>query len=511
MATTSTPASTTILEMQGIRKTFPGARALAGVDLTVARGEVMGLVGENGAGKSTLIKILSGAHRRDGGEIRIAGELIDPQSPQDMIERGVAVIYQEPSLAPHLTTAENIFMGRLPTTRLGLVDWDRLARDTLAVGEELGLDLRPRARVGSLSVADRQMIEIAKALSRDARLIVLDEPSAVLGATELKGLFAVIRRLAAAGRSFVYISHRLREVFEITDRVTVLKDGAVVGTTPTGELDHRQLVRMMVGRELSELYPERPGDPGREALVLNGVGRRGVLHDISLSLREGEILGVAGLVGSGRTELLCAIQGSVPADEGSIEVFGRPVEIRSPQQAIELGIGLLTEDRKSDGLLLKQSVAFNMTIARLAEIVRGGVLRLGLERKTVEAYRRQLAVRMPGPGAPIRNLSGGNQQKCVFARWLNANCRILLVDEPTRGVDVAAKREIYELLAGLASRGVAIVMVSSELPEVLGLSDRILVMREGRITAELSRAEATEELIMHHATREVTVAAEGSL
>jgi ribose transport system ATP-binding protein len=505
-----TPTNAPILDMRGIDKSFPGAHALRAVDLTVARGEVMGLVGENGAGKSTLVKILSGAYRRDAGEIRIAGEVVEPESPRHMIEFGVAVIYQEPSLAPHLTAAENIFMGRLPTTRIGLVDWNRVGRDTLAVSEHLGLELKPRARVGRLSVADRQMIEIAKALSRNARLIVLDEPSAVLGEAELRGLFEVIRRLAATGVAFIYISHRLNEVFRVTDRVTVMKDGQVVATEPTQELTTDRLVRLMVGRDLSELYPDKRAELGCVALSLRGVTRRGAIADVDLTVREGEILGVAGLVGSGRTELLRAVEGADPIDAGDVEVFGRPVTITSPSDAIELGVGLLTEDRKADGLMLKQSVAFNVTIAHLREIVRRGLLRPARERKTVEEYRRRLAVRASGPNALISQLSGGNQQKCILARWLHANCRILLIDEPTRGVDVGAKREIYELLTHLAERGVAIVMVSSDLPEVLGLSDRIIVMREGRVTAELVRAEATEELIMHHATRQVGSAAGGA-
>ncbi len=495
-----------VLEMTGIDKSFPGAHALRSVDLAVAAGEVMGLVGENGAGKSTLMKVLSGAYHRDAGEVRLAGEPVDATGPRDMIERGVAVIYQEPSLAAHLTAAENIFMGRLPTSR-GMVDWDRLSRDTRAVSETLGLAIDPRARVGRLSVAQRQMVEIAKALTRDARVIVLDEPSAVLGDSELRGLFAVIRRLAGQGVAFVYISHRLNEVFEITDRVTVMKDGAVVACEATSALDIDRLVRLMVGRELTELYPQRTPAPGRQALTVRGLGVRGLLHDVDLTLREGEILGIAGLAGSGRTEVLRAIMGADPIDAGEIEVFGQPAAIKGPRDAIDLGIGLLTEDRKGDGLLMKQSVAFNVTIARLDAIRRRGVLSRGAERRAFEEHRKRLSVRAPGPNAWIRHLSGGNQQKCVLARWLNANCRILLVDEPTRGVDVGAKREIYGLLADIAARGVAVVMVSSELPEVLGMSDRIMVMREGRVMAELSRAEATEELIMHHATRHTVPAA----
>jgi ribose transport system ATP-binding protein len=492
--------SNPILEMRGIDKGFPGVQALKSVDLSVARGEVLGLVGENGAGKSTMMKILSGAYTRDRGEIWIDGQLVDSASPYEMIGRGVAVIYQEATLAPHLTTAENIFLGRLPISQYGIVDWRRLERDTLAIGEQLGFRFQPRTPIRRLSVAQRQMVEIAKALSRDARLIVLDEPSAVLGDAELEGLFTVIRRLSKQGVSFIYISHRLKEVFEIADRVTVMKDGQVVGTDAVRNLTPARLIQMMVGRQLSEIYPKRSPTFGREALAARHLVRHGVLNDVSLSVREGEILGIAGLAGSGRTETLRAILGADRLDGGEIEVFGKPARIASPRQAIALGIGLLPEDRKTEGLLLRQKVGFNVTIANLGQYTRRGVLRLATERKQVEEYVQRLNVRTPSVNTPIRSLSGGNQQKCVFAKWLNANCRILLADEPTRGVDVGAKQEIYQLLADLAARGVAIIMVSSELPEILGLSDRILVMREGRVLAELSRDEATEEHLMRHAT-----------
>lgn len=489
-----------VLEMRGIDKAFPGVHALKSVDLTVARGEVLGLVGENGAGKSTLIKILSGAYLRDSGQIRIDGELVETASPHDMIERGVAVIYQESTLAPHLTTAENIYLGRLPTNHYGLVDWKQLEGDTIAIGEQLGLKLLPRVQVRHLSVAQRQMVEIAKALSRDARLIVLDEPSAVLGDAELEGLFAVIRKLSQQGVSFIYISHRLNEVFDIADRALVMKDGQVVGTDAVENLSPPQLIQMMVGRELSEIYPQRNVNLGKTALVVRHLTRQGILQDVSLSLREGEILGIAGLAGSGRTEVLRAILGADRLDEGEIEVFGEKVNISSPQQAISLGIGLLPEDRKTEGLLLRQSVGFNISIAHLEPFSKHGFLNLSSERNRIEEYLTRLNVRTPDANAPIQGLSGGNQQKCVFAKWLNADCRILLADEPTRGVDVGAKREIYQLLADLSARGVAIIMVSSELPEILGLSDRILVMHEGRIMAELKRDEASEEGIMRYAT-----------
>jgi ribose transport system ATP-binding protein len=490
-----------VLEMRGIDKRFPGVHALRGVDLTVARGEILGLVGENGAGKSTLVKILAGASGRDAGSIAVGGETVAAADPHEMLGRGVAVIYQEPSLAPHLSTAENLFMGRLPTNRLGVVDWPRLAADTEELAGRLGLELSPRTLVGRLSVARRQMLEIARAMSRQARLIVLDEPSAVLGDAELAGLFQAMRRLAGRGVAFVYISHRLDEVFRIADRVTVLKDGRVVATEPTSQLTPDRLVRLMVGREVAAGVDGSSRAPGPVALAVRGLTRAGVLRGVDLSVRAGEILGIAGLAGAGRTEVLRAIHGADPVDAGQVEVFGRPVRIRSPRDAIALGIGLLTEDRKADGFLLQQSVAFNTTITRLAAVARRGVVSRRRERRVVADHIRRLAVRTPGPDAPVRNLSGGNQQKVIFAKWLHTRCRILLVDEPTRGVDVGAKREIWQLLADLAASGVAIVMVSSELPEILAVSDRVLVMREGRVTADLTRAEATEETIMGHATR----------
>ena len=491
-----------ILEMRGIDKTFPGVHALRAVDLDVRVGEILGLVGENGAGKSTLVKILAGAYGRDAGEILIAGEAVEASSPNEMIGRGIAVIYQEPSLAPHLSVAENIFMGRLPTRRFGIVDRRKLVEDTAVVAERLGLDIDPGARVGTLSVARRQMVEIAKALSRDARLIVLDEPSAVLADAELDGLVRVMHRLAEKGVAFVYISHRLNEVFRITDRVTVMKDGRGVATERTADMTPDRLVRLMVGRDLGQIYGERHGGAvGDVALEVRDLTRVGVFDDVAFVARAGEIVGIAGLAGSGRTEVLRAIHGADQIDAGTIEIFGQPVTIRSPRDAIAHGIGLLTEDRKADGLLLLQAVGTNVTISRMDEVAPSGVIRTDHERRVVTGYIDRLSIRTPSGRTRVRNLSGGNQQKVIFAKWLNARCRILLIDEPTRGVDVGAKREIYALLRDLAARGTAIVMVSSELPEVIGISDRIVVMREGRIAVTLDAAEATEERIMSYATR----------
>jgi ribose transport system ATP-binding protein len=414
-----------------------------------------------------------------------------------MLELGIAVIYQEMMLAPHLTVAENLCLGRLPRTRLGLVDWKGARRRSSETMARLGFNVDPDARLDSLSVAQRQMVDIASALSRNARLVILDEPSAVLGGAELEKLFGVIRQLAAEGVSFIYISHRLQEVFRICDRVTVLRDGAVVGTRLVGDVDPPSLIRMMVGRQLADIYPARDRRPGKQMLKVRGLSRPGALHGIDLDIFAGEILGICGMAGSGRTELLRALIGADPAACASYNLDGanrRPV---NPREAIAAGIVLLPEDRKTEGCFLPQSVAFNITISRLAAFRRNGLLDEARERGIVAALIRQLGIRTPAPDTPIRNLSGGNQQKCLIARSLNAGCAMLLIDEPTRGVDVGAKREIYQLLASLADEhGAAIVIVSSELPEILGLCDRIVVMRDGRIAGRFGREGATEEVLL---------------
>lgn len=387
--------STPVLEMRGIDKRFPGVHALRNVDIRVSSGEILGLVGENGAGKSTLIKILSGAYQRDDGEIRVDGKPVGHTDPHHMLAMGIAVIYQEPSLAMHLSVAENIFMGRLPTRRGVAVDWARLDTETAALSERIGLHLDPRVAVSSLSVARRQMVEIAKALSRDARIMVLDEPSAVLGDAELEGLFRVMRRLAAKGVGLIYISHRLNEVYQITHRVTVMKDGAVVADAATSSLGPDELIRLMVGRDLGDIYGHPDSNAGAAALTVHGLRREGVLEDISFEVRAGEIVGIAGLAGSGRTEVLRAIHGADPIDAGSVEIAGRAVAIRSPRDAIRLGIGLLTEDRKADGLLMLQAVAFNTTITRMDDIERRGVLSLSRERQVVQGHIDRLTIRTP--------------------------------------------------------------------------------------------------------------------
>ncbi|BCH21151.1 ribose import ATP-binding protein RbsA [Mesorhizobium sp. L-8-10] len=483
--------------MRGILKRFPGVVALQYVDLDVRRGEVLGLIGENGAGKSTLMKILSGAYQADAGEIVMGGERIARPTPQRMLELGISVIYQEMMLAPHLTVAENLCLGRLPTNRYGLVDWTATRRNSLETMARLGFNVDPDARLDSLSVAQRQMVEIASALSRHARLVILDEPSAVLGGAELDRLFEVIRKLAREGVGFVYISHRLQEVFRICDRVTVLRDGAVVGTHAVADVDAATLIRMMVGRQLADIYPLRDRRPGREVLSVRGLNRPRVLRGIDLDISSGEILGICGMAGSGRTELLRALVGADPAVCASWRLGDGERRPSGPREAIANGMVLLPEDRKTEGCFLPQSVAFNITISRLGALTRNGLLSEDSERDAVAALIRRLGIRTPGPAARIRDLSGGNQQKCLIARSLNADCAILLIDEPTRGVDVGAKREIYQLLADLADgHGAAIVIVSSELPEILGLCDRIVVMRDGRIAGRFDRGAATEESLL---------------
>ncbi|WP_244426741.1 sugar ABC transporter ATP-binding protein [Sinorhizobium sojae] len=487
--------------MKGIHKRFPGVYALKNVSFSVAKGSVHGLVGENGAGKSTLMRILSGAYQASEGTVAIDGRDIDNPNPEKMLALGVAVIYQELAQAPHLTVAENIYLGRLPKTSIGTVDWRKARSDARAILSKLNFNVDPAARIDRLSVAQRQMVEIAKAVSRDARIIVLDEPSAVLGDSELHNLFELIRTLSREeGVSFVYISHRLKELYEICHDVTVLRDGQMISSAPIEGITTADLIKQMVGREMNDIFPARPAPQSEIRLSVGNVNRRGVLKDISFEVRRGEIFGICGLAGSGRTEVLRAIAGADRIDSGEIKIDGEKLDVRNPRVALSNGIGLLPEDRKTEGLFLDQSVAFNVTISALGEMMSGGLLRSGKEREKVANYIRQMRIKTPSGATRVRTLSGGNQQKCGIARQLNAGTSILLVDEPTRGVDVAAKREIYELLVQLTSTlGASVVMVSSELPEVLGMCDRIMVMRQGSVSAIVDGKGATEESLMSHA------------
>lgn len=489
------------LEMRHISKQYPGVRALDDVSLTVHEGEIHALLGENGAGKSTLMKILAGAETKDSGEILLSGHTAHIDSPQKAMSLGISIIYQEFNLVPYLSAGENIFLGREPRALLpGFVDFRTLYRRSQEVLDRLGVRLDAHAPVYRLSVAQQQMVEIAKATSKQARIIIMDEPSATLTEHELQALFTLIRQLKAEGVSIVYISHRLEEVFEICDRATIMRDGHVIATEPVANLTREQIIRLMVGRELKEAIPKVPAETGPPALSVKHLTRRGVLHDISFEVRQGEILGLAGLVGAGRTETARAIFGADPIDGGTIEVFGKPVRIRSPQDAIHYGIGLVTEDRKQQGLVLGMAVRENNTLAHLDALATLGFIRMREERQVAEKFRSNLGIKTPSIEQVTQNLSGGNQQKVVLAKWLFTGSKVLIFDEPTRGIDVGAKSEIYKLMNELAAQGVAILMISSELPEVLGMSDRILVMHEGRIMGELSRAEATQEKIMHLAT-----------
>lgn len=489
-----------LLEMKGIRKSFPGVKALDGVSMDLHRGECHAIVGENGAGKSTLMKILSGAYTADDGQISIDGKVVHNPTPKEMSELGVAVIYQELTVAPNLTVAENVFLGRLPKTRFGTVDWRRAEADTGAVFERLGVTIGARIRAGDLSIAQMQMVEIAKALSQDARVLVLDEPSAVLGDAEVERLAGIMRSLQGEGVSFFYISHRLKEVFEFAQRVTVLRDGISITSGPVEEFTIDSLVKNMVGRELANIYPSRDREPGDVVLEAKGISRGDRVCGVDLTLREGELVGIAGLAGAGRTEILRLLAGADQLDAGTIEVRGKRHVFRNPRQAIRARIGLLPEDRKGQGLFLGHSVRFNMSSGNLKRYSAGPFLRLRKERAHVQKFSDSLRVKTPSIDNRVGGLSGGNQQKTVFGRWLAADAKVLLADEPTRGVDVGAKQDIYRLLDEFAREGLAVVFVSSELPEVLGLADRILVVREGRITAELDGATATEQQIIHYAT-----------
>jgi ribose transport system ATP-binding protein len=485
-----------VLALHRIRKTYPGVVALDGVDLDLLAGEVHVLLGENGAGKSTLMKIISGAVSRDAGEIRVNGMPADVSTPRHAQALGIGIIYQEFNLIPHLTAGENIFLGREPALAPGVIDQRKLMREAQRQLDDLGVAIDARAIVSRLSVAEQQMIEVAKALSLDARVLIMDEPTSALTSQEITELFAAIRRLKARGVAIVYISHRMEELFAIGDRVTVLRDGRQVGTRRVGETSMTELVRMMVGRDLQEQYPKQRAAIGEEVLRVERLRRDGVLHDISFALRRGEVVGLAGLMGSGRTELARALFGADALDGGRVFVRGEERKISSPRVAIDLGLGFLTEDRKQQGLVLVLSVQENICLPCVGRWSRAGVVQSSREAAAAEQRISELRIKTPSPRQRVLNLSGGNQQKVVLAKWLCTEADILIFDEPTRGIDVGSKVEIYQLMNQLATRGAAILMISSELPEILGMSDRILVMHAGRITGEFTAAEATQEKLL---------------
>jgi ribose transport system ATP-binding protein len=489
-----------LLEMRGIRKEYPGVLALSEVNFTLQSGEVHCLLGENGAGKSTLMKVLSGATTKNGGSIFIDGKEVTFHSPADSQKHAIGMIYQEFKLVPELTVAENILLGSEPTkAKTPFVNYPamhEIARTALAqLGEEIPTDIP----VHSLSVAQRQMVEIAKAISKKVRILAMDEPSAALTENELKNLFAVIRRLKTEGVGIIYISHRLEEIFEIGDRLTVLRDGKYIHSCLVSEADRRSLVRWMVGRELEQEYPKIELQRGSEVLRLEGI-RGGILKDISLSIYRGEIFGLAGLVGAGRSEIARIIFGADKKERGSIKLDGSEISPRSPREAIRLGIGLLTEDRNRYGLIMQMNVRENISLSNLHDVVKGIFIDRSRENSIAKKFTEDLRIKTPSLEQEVENLSGGNRQKVVLARWLFTKSKLLIFDEPTVGIDVGVKFEIYNLINKLAQEGIGVIMISSDLPELLGISDRIGVMWEGKITGILSRKDATQEKIMTLAT-----------
>ncbi len=485
-----------IIRFENVTKRFPGVLALDNVSFDVLKGEVHALVGENGAGKSTLIKILTGVYQKTSGTVLFQGKPIAFQNPHEALRSGIAAIYQELNLIPALTVAENIFMGHHFRNGRGFIDWKKMREEAQKLIDFLEVEVDINQKVGSLGVAKKQVVEIAKALSLDAQVLIMDEPTAALAKKEIETLFRIIRFLKTKGVTIIYISHRLDEIFSISDRVTVLRDGRHVATNYTSLLTIDDLIRMMVGRKLVEQYPHIDRIAKDEALRVEGLSREGVLSNINFSLKKGEIVGIAGMVGSGRTELLRAIYGLDPIDEGKIFVKGRKVQVTSPQDAINLGIALLPEERKTQGLVLLLSVIDNIGLPLLPKIsTRGFINDIELNRITTEMVR-MMSIKTPSLDQKAMFLSGGNQQKVVLGKWFALECDIYLFDEPTRGIDVGAKVEIYHLMNKLIERGAAILMVSSELPEILGMSDRILVMKEGEITGELSRQKANQEEVL---------------
>ena len=495
------PENQTYLRMQGISKAFPGVQALNSVDFSVSQGEIHALVGENGAGKSTLMKILTGALTSDSGQISLGNQDVQINNPGDAQALGISMIHQELSLIPYLTVGQNIFLGREPRARVGaFIDWPELYQQAQVLLDRLNVNVDSRASVQDLSIAQRQMVEVAKSLSFNADLIAMDEPTSSLTDRETEILFRVMSSFKEQGISIIFISHRLEEVFEIADRITVLRDGEAIGTAPVADLDVDQVVRMMVGRDVGELYPKDDIEQLGVILEASDVEDGRELRPVSVTLNKGEILGIAGLAGAGRTALAETLFGVRSAVKGQIKIGGKTVRIQHPGQAIRLGLGFVPEDRKLQGLFLNMAVRENVVISALPEVSRFSFVNFSQAEKLAREYIDKLKIRTPSVKQLVRNLSGGNQQKVIIARWLTLNPRILILDEPTRGIDVGTKAEIHALMNQLAKQGVAVMMVSSDLPEVLGVSDRILVMRTGRIVAEFTRQEATQDKIMHAAT-----------
>ena len=487
----------TVLEMYHIRKTFPGVVALDDVRFELRRGEVHILLGENGAGKSTLVKILSGAYQKTAGQIILDGLETGIKNPRHAQELGIAIIYQEFNLVPQLSAGENIFLGQEQTHASGLINQKGIFASAQGVLDDLGVEIEARKPVGQLGVAQQQMVEVAKALSLDARILIMDEPTSALTEHEITELFNTIRQLKRKGVSIIYISHRLEELFEVGDRVTVLRDGKYIDTRNISDVTKSELISMMVNRELKAHFPKLKATVGEEVLRVSGLSIKGVLNDISFSIHKGEVLGIAGLLGSGRTELARSLFGVDRIDSGKIYIRGKRQRIKSPRRAINLGLGLLTEDRKSQGLIMILSTKDNICLPSVERLSRLGFIDTKKESQAATQYVRDLHIKTPSLHQQVMFLSGGNQQKVVISKWLCCQADILIFDEPTRGIDVGSKVEIYQLMNRLTAQGAAIIMISSELPEILGMSDRILVMSQGRIAGEFSAREATQEKILH--------------
>src|SRR5690625_2373338 len=493
---------TPFVEMTGIDKAFSGNKVLHGVNLTVNKGEVHALMGENGAGKSTLIKVLCGVHERDAGEVKIENEPIAFKTPKEAEARGINIIHQELNIIPHLTVSQNMFLGKeLTYGKTGVLNKRAMRKATRESLLELGVDsINPDEFAGNLSVGQQQMIEIARALATQSELIVMDEPTAALTDREIESLFEVIYSLRDRGVSIIYVSHRMEEIFKICDRITVLRDGEYVGTEKIKETTFDEIVRMMVGRELGERFPTRHAEIGEIVFQVENLQLPGVFDDVSFHVKAGEILGVAGLMGAGRTEVMETIFGYRKKSKGKVTIHGKTVNIKHPLDAVNHGIGFITEDRKDKGLVIDASIRDNVALTNLKTISSGGVVVPSKEKSLVNDLVKRLHVRMAGMNQAVKRPSGGNQQKDVMAKWIGIEPKVLLLDEPTRGVDIGAKKEIYSIMNELSENGVAIVMISSELPEVLGISDRIMVLHEGKVTRQLAREEADQEKIMLAAT-----------
>ncbi|MFB8386703.1 sugar ABC transporter ATP-binding protein [Microbacterium sp. NPDC055910] len=495
------------LVLERVVKSFGAVLALRSGSLTLHRGSIHALIGENGAGKSTLVKIIAGLYRRDSGEFLLDGKSVDFTSTAQSKEAGIAVIYQEPTLFPDLSVTENIFMGRQPTNAVGRIDRKAMRAEAAQIFQRLGVGLDPDRVTDGLSIADQQIIEIAKAISLDAKVLIMDEPTAALSGVEVERLFAVARSLRDEGRALLFISHRFDEVFALCDTVTVMRDGSYVDTTAIADTTVDDLVRQMVGRDVTDLFPKLPAEIGDVVLEVEGLTRKGVFGDISFQLRAGEIVGLAGLVGAGRSEVARAVFGVDSYESGSVKLQGAALPKGNPRTATARGIALVPEDRRRQGLVLDDGVARNITLAIRGKLAKWGLIWNGLENQAAKTWASRLEVKTAALDAETGTLSGGNQQKVVLGKWLATDPVVLIVDEPTRGIDVGTKSEVHRLLSELAQQGLAILMISSELPEVLGMADRVLVMREGRLTGEFSRDEATPEAVMFAATADAGAAA----